>query len=380
MRWDDIWLLQQIDEYEEAGLTSYLINGLELLRRAAEVLSYQIDWNRDLWPFARELILAHDAGFVEWRDMSARSVGDPNPQSNTNYWLQQINELRLTLAGRDRARGRLIQLPTPDPEEDDGRPITGMTLEEVAKAISDTFGASQLPRYLIESGIPEEYVTAFDPSGGKLEYIFSVLDVLHESGSASRRALREFIGGWLDGRYYVAPRAEVRRHLVAILSQQGWHVRDGRLVVGARTYDSAGTLTPLGMDVRLAALHVSVRAVAERYIESNAIEVGIFEAMKAVNNRVKDMSGLSDDGVALMHKAFSESNPIVLLADLSTQTGKNIQEGFRFLFAGAVQGLRNPDAHEQFRPLDAEEGFEALAFASLLMRRLDSAKRVSAGP
>jgi hypothetical protein len=37
-----------------------------------------------------------------------------------------------------------------------------------------------------------------------------------------------------------------------------------------------------------------------------------------------------------------------------------------------VQALRNPDAHELFRPLDAEEGFEALAFASMLMRRLDA--------
>jgi hypothetical protein len=44
------------------------------------------------------------------------------------------------------------------------------------------------------------------------------------------------------------------------------------------------------------------------------------------------------------------------------------------LFKGAVQGIRNPDAHEQFKPLDEEEGLEDLAFASMLMRRLDGAK------
>ncbi len=85
------------------------------------------------------------------------------------------------------------------------------------------------------------------------------------------------------------------------------------------------------------------------------------------------MTKLDLDGSALMGKAFSDIDPVIELADLSTETGRKIQSGFRFLFMGATQGIRNPDAHEQFKPLDDEEGFEALAFASLLMRRLDEA-------
>lgn len=368
-----MWLLKLIYDLEDSGQTSYLQNGLELLRRASEVQQYQIDWNRDLWPFARELLLAYDAGLLTWKDQAGSYIGSNDPQANTQYWLQQIWELRLTIAGRDRAQGRVVIAPLPDPDEDDGRPITGASMEEIAKAIADTYSTSQLRRYLFDSGIPAEYLPELSPSQGKLEYVFGVLDTLHEGGSAARRTLREFIGGWLDGRYHVGPRSEVRKRLVAVLGQQGWHVNDGRLVIGPKTYDSAGTLTPLGLDVRLAALHVDVRAVAERYVASGSIEVGIFEAFKAVNNRVKDMTGLDTDGAVLMNRAFSETDPIIVLADVSTRTGKNIQSGFRFLFAGAAQGLRNPDAHEQFRPLDAEEGFEALAFASMLMRRLDQA-------
>lgn len=41
---------------------------------------------------------------------------------------------------------------------------------------------------------------------------------------------------------------------------------------------------------------------------------------------------------------------------------------------GAVRGIRNPDAHELFKALDAEEALETLAFASLLLRRLDDAR------
>jgi hypothetical protein len=43
------------------------------------------------------------------------------------------------------------------------------------------------------------------------------------------------------------------------------------------------------------------------------------------------------------------------------------------MFMGAVRGIRNPDAHERFKALDAEEALETLAFASMLMRRLDNA-------
>jgi hypothetical protein len=48
------------------------------------------------------------------------------------------------------------------------------------------------------------------------------------------------------------------------------------------------------------------------------------------------------------------------------------------MFMGAVAALRNPDAHERFRELDDREAFEMLSFASLLMRRLDTATRPQA--
>lgn len=370
MRWDDLALLRLIDDLEQSQQTGDLANGLQLLMRAAD--GAPIDQSQEALPFARELVLAATAGFLTWNDQSQRTVGGINPFTNSHYWLQQIWDLRLTLAGRDRARGRVIQIPLPDPDEDDNRPITGMTLEEIARAIGDTYTAPQLPRYLRDSGIPEEYLPSTDPEN-KWGSVLEVFEKLDEGGSASRRALRQFIGGWLEGRYHTAPRPEVRKRVTTLLAQQGWHVKDGRLVIGERTHDAVGNLTPLGRDVRLAALHSDVRRCAERYIESGHIEVAIFEVFKAVNNRVKEVTKLDLDGSSLMSKAFSDSDPLIELADLSTETGRNIQSGFRFLFMGAAQGIRNPDAHEQFKQLDDEEGFEALAFASLLMRRLDEA-------
>jgi uncharacterized protein (TIGR02391 family) len=122
-----------------------------------------------------------------------------------------------------------------------------------------------------------------------------------------------------------------------------------------------------------------VREVADRYLESGYPEVAIFEAFKAINNRVKAMTGLDLDGSKLMGEAFADTDPPIILGDPCTETGRNIQAGFRLLFMGAVRGIRNPDAHELFKALDAEEALETLAFASMLMRRLDAAQVRNAG-
>ena len=115
------------------------------------------------------------------------------------------------------------------------------------------------------------------------------------AGPAARQALREFIGGWLEGQYHTPPRPEVRKRIAALLAAQGWHVHEGRLVIGERTADAVGTLTSLGQDARVAALHADVREVADRYLESGHPEVAIFEAFKAINNRVKAITGLDLD-------------------------------------------------------------------------------------
>ncbi len=202
MRWDDLQLLRLIYELEASEDFAALQNGLNLMQRAAG--DQTIGWDRDTPPFARELLLARDADYLTWNDQSGRQVGVSDPMDNTHYWLQQIWDIRLTLAGRDRAQGRVVVRPLPDPDEDDDRPITGMTLEEIAREIGSTFSGAQLPRYLRESGIPSEFIPPV-VEGTKWVYVSDVFERLHDGGSAARRALREFIGGWLLGRHHVAP-------------------------------------------------------------------------------------------------------------------------------------------------------------------------------
>ncbi len=98
--------------------------------------------------------------------------------------------------------------------------------------------------------------------------------------------------------------------------------------------------------------------------------------MKVVNGRVKRLwtaSGRAEkDGKTLMLSAFSVNDPVIRLGDLSTESGRNIQEGYMHLFAGSMQGVRNPKAHDLVT-ISAERSLHFLVLASLLMFTLDNA-------
>ena len=71
-----------------------------------------------------------------------------------------------------------------------------------------------------------------------------------------------------------------------------------------------------------------------------------------------------------MNKVFADKDPVVDAADRSTQTGRDIHTGTRFLFAGAMAALRNPKSHENIT-IAKDDAMRRLIFASMLMFRLD---------
>jgi hypothetical protein len=79
--------------------------------------------------------------------------------------------------------------------------------------------------------MPAEFLE-HDVTGSKWEWVFAVFEALHDGGSAALRTLRHFVGGWLEGRYHTPPRPDVRQGIVGLLAAQGWHVVEGRLIVG----------------------------------------------------------------------------------------------------------------------------------------------------
>ena len=102
---------------------------------------------------------------------------------------------------------------------------------------------------------------------------------------------------------------------------------------------------------------------------SNAIE----NAVKALNHLVRKRTGLLEDGVSLMQKAFSPSNPLLKFNELVDESDKNEQKGFMEWFTGTVSGLRNPRAHKIIKD-EPEMALEFIAFVSLQAKLVDKAK------
>ena len=119
--------------------------------------------------------------------------------------------------------------------------------------------------------------------------------------------------------------------------------------------------------------HPIIMKISQKLFENKHYPQAVFEAFKAVNNRVKSIYKIKAnaelDGRDLMFQAFSNNGPIIL-DDVSTQTGKDIQEGYKFIFGGSMQAIRNPKAHEEIHITD-KRAKHFLILASLLMDKLD---------
>jgi uncharacterized protein (TIGR02391 family) len=123
-------------------------------------------------------------------------------------------------------------------------------------------------------------------------------------------------------------------------------------------------------------IHPAISEVARTRFEDGHYADAAETAFKAVNMRVKakwKAAGHSEkDGKTLMLSAFSVKQPTIRLDDLSTESGQNIQEGYMHIFAGAIQAIRNPKAHEIITITPAR-AMHFLVLASLLMFKLDEA-------
>lgn len=117
-------------------------------------------------------------------------------------------------------------------------------------------------------------------------------------------------------------------------------------------------------------LHPEIEKVASQLFLHGHYAHAIEDSVKALNNLVRVKSGLPDDGVSLMQKAFSLTNPLLKFNLLTDKSDEEEQKGFMNWFTGTVSGLRNPRAHKIIKD-DPEMALEFIAFVSLQAKLLD---------
>lgn len=126
--------------------------------------------------------------------------------------------------------------------------------------------------------------------------------------------------------------------------------------------------------LNLQRLHPEVINSASTLFADRQYDSAVTEAMKSVEVRVRDLTGLQLSGAILMQEAFKPKEPRLDVSVEPGRSGDDEREGYFYVFRGAMVGIRNPKAHELSRGEDPDEALEVLALASLLHRRLDIAE------
>jgi uncharacterized protein (TIGR02391 family) len=103
----------------------------------------------------------------------------------------------------------------------------------------------------------------------------------------------------------------------------------------------------------------------------------VLEATKSVAEKIRQHTGLTGDGAAIVDRAFGLARPLLALNSLQTDSEKSEQNGFANLLRGMFGTFRNPTAHAPKIELTVTEqdAFDLLSLVSYLHRRLDASVR-----
>jgi uncharacterized protein (TIGR02391 family) len=121
-------------------------------------------------------------------------------------------------------------------------------------------------------------------------------------------------------------------------------------------------------------LHPDLPAVVRSLFDNGHYAQATLEAFKFLDEEVQRISGSSEYGTGLMMRVFGGNSPTLKLNPGLSVSDQNEQEGFKFLFAGAMQGIRNPRGHTSGILDDPDICLDHLSLASMLLRRLDESR------
>lgn len=125
--------------------------------------------------------------------------------------------------------------------------------------------------------------------------------------------------------------------------------------------------------MELSGFHPLVQRTAGELYMNGHYRQAILDTYIALVDAVKNKSGEHKlDNTPLMQNVFSPRTPILKVSDDNDE-----QQGFMWLFTGAVMGIRNPKAHRLIEQNDPQRTLEWLSFASVLLRVVDDSQLIS---
>jgi len=125
-------------------------------------------------------------------------------------------------------------------------------------------------------------------------------------------------------------------------------------------------------------LNTNIKDRIKQYYVNKQYAFAADQAAKIYCEIIREMTGSDLDGRKLTDKVFPGNTPYIKICDISTDTGKSMQEGQHFLSSGVMASFRNPASHtpidklvpEKFSELDC---LNVLSLISFLLERIKDA-------
>ena len=170
-------------------------------------------------------------------------------------------------------------------------------------------------------------------------------------------------------------RANLNRGLAFV----GLEVREnGELVGSAPTStlpDAIRRANELRADLAARGVHADVLAFCRAELVADNYFHTVLEATKSVAAKLRERTGLTDDGAALVDRALGGNLPMLAINPLADESQISEQRGFANLVKGMFGMFRNTTAHapKLLWNMSKKDAEDLLTLASLIHRRLDAA-------
>ena len=235
-------------------------------------------------------------------------------------------------------------------------------------------------------------------SGSKISKIFRDINVTDNSGELTKWRRLDFVFNFLQNRDksintilrfitkalspvsfvnnidgFKSARTELNKTLIFSGLEYG---ADGNFIeianattiseVQRRTKDLENKLRQRGVHYRVLK-YCNAELLKENYFHS------ILEATKSLCEFIREQTGLTEDGSALIDKAFSTNDPYLVLNTLKTDSEKNQQVGLAMMLKGINSMARNVTAHTPKIKwiIEESEAIDILMTISFLHKNLD---------
>ena len=261
-------------------------------------------------------------------------------------------------------------------------PFSAGTIEGVAKVLGDMYTGSELTRVLGEVPLKD------DPGEGitKWRRIAQAVSANQARTNTGNALVRLVTVGMSPQRTLdrKANADRARDELNQILSLAGLKVRDdGKVARGpqAKTDTEAiGRSTRLRTILDQRGTHAQVIAYCRPELLRDDFYKAVFEAIKGLGSRLRELTGIDADGHRLVDEALLGQAPRLRLNSGKTQSERDGQLGVANLAKGLFSAFRNPAAHEpKLRwSMSEQDALDVLGTLSLIHRRLDDARVATA--